>query len=200
MLQLILEMLVNGTPPALISPNIDLKIALIRPDVEIRNLPSISFIKEYRTVLCILGEILTSYRLAQSKEWGQLFTNGTSRRQVVLRNLIVSVIDNDEIKPLILSSAIKLEGETSYQQQASILNMISKVGERLKRWEEVISTMFPNYKHDIPMYTNMNISKFDVSGAITTDTCNSARKTRRLLLESIADVSKDLRKQKRYNS
>ena len=46
------------------------------------------------------------------------------------------------------------------------------------------------YKHDIPTYFNMNISKLKLSGVITTDTCNSARKTRRLLFEKIIDASK----------
>ena len=80
MLQLVLEMLVNGTPPESISPNITLQIALICPDVKIHNLPSISFIKECRIVFRSLGETLTSYRLAQAKKWEQLFIDGTSRR------------------------------------------------------------------------------------------------------------------------
>ena len=33
------------------------------------NSTSISFIKEFRKVLCILGETLTSYRLTQVKDW-----------------------------------------------------------------------------------------------------------------------------------
>ena len=94
-------------------------------------------------------------------------------------------MENDEIKPLILSSAIILEGETSEQQQAAIIQMITRGGDRLKRWSEIIAYMFPDYKHDIPTYTQMNISKLNLSGSITTDTYNSARKTRRLLLESI---------------
>jgi len=64
---------------------------------------------------------------------------------VALHNLIVSVIENKEIKPLVLSSTIIIEGETSEQQQEAILNMINKDGEKLKRWTEVISSMFPDY-------------------------------------------------------
>ena len=97
-------------------------------------IPSISYIKEYRTVLRILGETLPSHRLAKAKDWAQLFTDGTSRRKVALQNLIVSVVESEEIKPLILSSVIILEGETSEHQQEAILNMINKGVERLKRW------------------------------------------------------------------
>ena len=126
-------MLVNDTPPESIGPNVASHIALISPEVKFNELPSVSYIKECRTILRILGETLTSYRLAKAKDWAQLFTDGTSRRQVALHNLIVSVIENEEIKPPIFSSAIILEGENSEQQQEAILNMIKRCGEKFKR-------------------------------------------------------------------
>ena len=45
--------------------------------------------------------------------------------------------------------------------------------------------MFPDKIHMIPSDNNIDISKMGYGGAITTDTCNSARKTRRILVERI---------------
>ena len=59
-------------------------------------------------MLRIIGETLTAYRLAKANAWQQLFTDGTSRRQVALQNLIISITENNELRPLILSSAIIL--------------------------------------------------------------------------------------------
>ena len=54
----------------------------------------------------------------------QLFTDRTSRRKVALQNLIISITEDDELRPLVFSSAIILEGESSEQQQSTILDMI----------------------------------------------------------------------------
>ena len=73
-------------------------------------------------MLRIIGETLTAYRLAKASMWQLLFTDGTSRRQVALQNLIISITENYELRPLILSSAIILEGGSSEQQQNAILD------------------------------------------------------------------------------
>ena len=131
--QLVLEMLVNGTPPSAIRPNIVSQVSLISPDIVIHSLPSARYIRQCRTVLRIIGETLTVYRLAKANTWQQLFTDGTSRRQVALQILIISITENNELRPLILSSAIILEGESSEQQQSAILDMIIRRGQRLQR-------------------------------------------------------------------
>ena len=102
---------------------------------------------------------MTAYRLANANNWQQLFIDGTSRRQVALQNLIISVTEDDELGPLVLSSAIILEGETSEQQHDVVLGMILRGGQRLQRWRETIEEMYPTYVHDIPSSDDMNISK-----------------------------------------
>ena len=51
--QLILDQLVNGTPPAAISPNISFRAALAMPRVRVivQELPSINFIRSCRKIL-----------------------------------------------------------------------------------------------------------------------------------------------------
>ena len=59
---------------------------------------------------------------------------------------------------------------------------------RLIRWEEVTERGFPN-RPDlmalIPFEDSTDIAKLSNDGVITTDTCNSARKSRRLLVEHL---------------
>ena len=152
-------MLVSGTPSSAIAPNIAAHVALTSPHVIIYELPSNSYIRNYRTVFCIIGETMTADRLANANNWQQLFTGGTSRRQAALQNLTISVIEDDELRPLVLSSAIIVEGETSEQQHDAVLGTILRGGQRLQRWRETIEEMYPTYVHDIPRSDDMNISK-----------------------------------------
>ena len=192
MVQLILEQLVNGTPPSAISANIASQAALTMPDRPIHELPGINYIRNCRTVLRIIGETMTAYRLAKVPKWEQLFTDGTSRRQVALQNLIVGIMEDKELMPLILSSSMILEDETSEKQVAAVAAMIRCGGRRLQRWAEVIKQQFPDYVHDIPPPSAMNIGKLGSGGAITSDTCNGARKTRRLLVDVVKDAAKEM--------
>ena len=178
-------MLVNGTPPSAITKNITPEAALSTPEFIVHDLPSKGYIRRCHTILRIVGETLTSYWLAKQEKWKQLFTDRTSRRQVALQNLIVSVVEDDSFKPLVLSSAIILEGESSEQQCAAVTETIQRGGIRLHRWAQKMEKMYPTIIHDIPPASAMNIGKLGYNGAVTSDTCNSARKTRRLLVDQI---------------
>lgn len=94
--EVIIEQLVNGTPPASICSNM---IALVRkfsPSTEIRELPSIWTVRRARTVVLVIVQALAAYRLGKAKRWGQLFTDETSRRQISFQNLVISV-EEDEL-------------------------------------------------------------------------------------------------------
>jgi len=60
----------------------------------------------------------------------------------------------------------------------------------LNRWREVTAREFPN-RPDllelIPDVDTINIKKL-TDGAVTTDTCNSAQKTRRILVEIVSQI------------
>ena len=126
------------------------------------------------------------------------------------------------LKPLILSSSIIPEDETSenqvnaimlkvrdilpyqyYNIKTCILNIyfynpklnpnnkksktkkLKSCGKRLDQWADILKREFPNCKHKIPSGKEMNIGKLGNGGAITTDMCNGAQKTRRLLVEEV---------------
>ena len=101
-----------------------------------------------------------------------------------MQNLVISIKEDSEIKPLILSSSIIVEGESAESCCDSISFAIEKGAHRLKRWREVISNRFPTAVHDIPSPEEMSLSKLRQS-VVSTDACNAARKTRRLLMEKV---------------
>jgi len=65
-----------------------------------------------------------------------LFSDGTSRRQIVLKNLVIGVIEDDVLRTLVLSSAIILKGESSEEQSEAIVSMVQRGAKRLERWAE----------------------------------------------------------------
>ena len=96
--ELIIEQIMNGTPPSCINNNIVTMIKVFSPTTEIRELPSIWTIRRARTVLLVVVQTLATYRIAKANKWEQLFTDGTSRRQVAFQNLIVSIEEDDLFK------------------------------------------------------------------------------------------------------
>jgi hypothetical protein len=94
--ELIIEQLVNGTPPTAINSNIISMIKTFSPTTTISELPSIWTIRRARTVLLVIVQTLATYRIAKADKWEQLFTDGTSRRQVAFQDLIIS-IEEDEL-------------------------------------------------------------------------------------------------------
>ena len=93
--ELIIEQIVNGTPPSSICANIVMFIQRFSPMTIIKETPSIWTVRCGRTVLFVLGETLAVYRLAKAKKWGQLHTDGTGRRQIAMQDLSFS-IQNDK--------------------------------------------------------------------------------------------------------
>ena len=93
--QLILEQLVNGTPPKEISPNIASQdaVAILGVKFIVQDLSSINFIRSCRTVLQIIFETLVAYCIGKVDKRDQLLSNGTGTRQTDLHNLVIGVIN-----------------------------------------------------------------------------------------------------------
>ena len=89
--ELILEQLVNGTPPSSVNSNIISFLCCFSPTTVIKELPSIWTICRGRTVLLVVVQTLATYRLAKAKRWGQMFTDGSGRRQIALQDLALSI-------------------------------------------------------------------------------------------------------------
>jgi hypothetical protein len=94
--ELIIEQLVNGTPPSAVNDNIISNVKKFSPTTQIKELPSIWTIRRARTVLLVIVQTLAAYRLGLAGKWGQLNHDATSRRQISFENLVISV-EEDEL-------------------------------------------------------------------------------------------------------
>ena len=71
--ELILEQLVNRTPPTYINDNIVAHVKAFSPSATIKEMPSIWTIRRASTVLLVVVQTLAVYRLSLAGKWGQLF-------------------------------------------------------------------------------------------------------------------------------
>ena len=131
------------------------------------------------------------------EQWDKVFSDGTGRRKTALHNLDISIIDEERMRPLILSTSIILKGETSEQKVDAVMSNIVSCGKRLQQWEEVLNHSHPSYQKNTPDPSFMNIGNLESGGALTSEKCNGARKTRRLIVDKVHEAVEDLRK---YNS
>ena len=120
---LICEQLVNGTPPSAIPANIQSMCAALT-GASARELPTVSFVRSCRTVVQIMNETLAAMRLSNANEWFQMNTDGTSRRQTAFANLIVSVRDGNDLDPVVVSSCLLLETESSENHVKAIMEQV----------------------------------------------------------------------------
>ena len=77
--ELIIELLMIGTPPTAIDSNIVTMIKTFLPTTTISELPSIWTLYHARTMLLVVVQTLATYRIAKADNWEQLFADGTSR-------------------------------------------------------------------------------------------------------------------------
>ena len=86
--------------------------------------------------------------------------------------------DEDDIyTPLLLSSSIYPEDESSKTVVRVLVDIIQEKGEMLQGWISMHQLMFGiDDEHSIPPSTYLNLSKMFDGGLVTTYTCNSARK------------------------
>jgi hypothetical protein len=58
-------------------------------------------------VLLVIVQTLATYWIAKADKWEQLFTDGTSRRQVAFQDVIL-IIEEDELFHLVFNIAFSL--------------------------------------------------------------------------------------------
>ena len=125
--QLICELLVNGTPPTAVPGNIQIMYETLYGE-KTEDLPSDSFVRSCRPVVEVIGETIAAIKLANAGDWDQLWTDATTRRQIPFTALIIGVLENsDKIDPIVVSSCIFMEDETSDSQADGIVKKVSDV-------------------------------------------------------------------------
>ncbi len=123
--QVICELLVNGTPPTTVPLAMQTMYLMWTGDTP-DELPSVSFVRTCRVVVEVIGETIAAMKLADAPTWSQLWTDGTTRRQIPFTALVVDLMGDDEdIDPVVVLSCIFMEDERSETQADGILNRVS---------------------------------------------------------------------------
>ena len=95
---MMMEQLINSTPPSAVCKNIISFIRKFAPSAVIKDLPSIWTVRRARTLILVVCQALAAYRLAKADKWVQLYTDGTSRRQQSFQNLLISIEEDNLFK------------------------------------------------------------------------------------------------------
>ena len=192
---MVVELLSHCTPPACISANILTVAELIHPNHSIvRELPSLSFIREWRSILKGLTMTLAAKHLAEAPEYKMHFSDGTSRRQTAIQNSILQVAGDAGYKTVCLSSSIIALNESSIGLTQAILRTFEEGREFLASWRKTTKELYPDKEYlvnQIPEAKLLTLAKLAHGAHIMTDTCSPARLFRKLLMKEIKKIAQD---------
>jgi hypothetical protein len=124
--QIICEMLVNGTSPSAVPSAMQTMYEMLIGEPP-KELPSVSYVRSCRVVVEVIGETIATMKLADAPSWSQLWTDGTTRRQIPFTALVVGLMGNNDdiIDPVVVSSCIFMEDERSETAADGILKRVS---------------------------------------------------------------------------
>ena len=90
-----------------------------------------------------MGENIAEWKLVDADSWRQIFTDATSCCQCAFQALVVGLMDEDGLLyPVIVSSCIFLENETSLTKFDTIVDKVSNF----------LMFVFHFHKHLLPAY------------------------------------------------
>ena len=126
--QLILEMLVAGTPPSSITAAIIAFVQNGAIDIVIKELPSIWFIRQCRTVLLITCQLLDEYCISKLEKWGTIQIDVTGHLKTAIINLIITISQANDptFLPVLFSVSILPKDETAVGQHDAIVLFINE--------------------------------------------------------------------------
>ena len=191
--KLILEMLSNRTPPTCVQANIYAAAKAMFPDFNIvTELPSLKHIKNMRTTLWLVTKTLAAYQIGNAKVLKQLHTDGTSRRQSSLIDVVIGLLsDDNEFKTICLDSAIIAEDGTTEKCARAIIGSFDDSAQLLLKWREEIVLMFPDRSDllsSVPEPSALDVSRM-LGGMLSHDNCNPARDQGRRLETLIMELA-----------
>ena len=119
------ELLVNGSPPSAIPSNIGTLFATLYGE-EPTNIPSLNYVRQCRVLVQIVSETITAMKLSVCPNWAEIFFDATTRRQVPFSAVVISLMGDtpESIDPVIVSSCVVLEDETSETQVHGIISKV----------------------------------------------------------------------------
>ena len=193
--RLVLEMLSHRTPPSCIGPNIlSVAMTIFPNDNIVLELSGISFVRECRSVMAYLTKMLAAYQLAKVDIYFEHHSDGTSRRQITINNIIIRIATEGGFRNITLNSAILSEDETSEVLTATIVRTFREGQQFLVTWREVTMREYPerpDLLQSLPHPSELSLAKLARGGWIMTDTCSPMQKFRRLFKEAVIKIAKD---------
>jgi len=193
--QLVLEMLAHRTPPSCIPSNIVSVSRIILPHYDvIKDVPSIDFIRRSRGTLSYVTKLLAAAELARAPVYLEQHADGTSRRQMEFYNNIIRIAVAGGFKNITLDACILTKDGTAEMQRDGILRSFQTGRIMIQRWRELTASMYParpDLLEQIPLAKELTLAKLAHGGWVMTDTCNAARKYRKLLIESIKKIAEE---------
>ena len=128
----------NHTPPTCIQANIYAISRWLLPNHNVViELPSLTHIKNLRTVLCLVTKSLAAYSLAKAKEWKQMHNDEKSRRHTSLTSIVMGIITKDDkFRTICISCSIIAEDDTADEQACSIIGEFDTCWRLLQEWRE----------------------------------------------------------------
>ena len=177
--KLILEMHFNMTPPSCIQASIYATARALFPfHYVVMELPSLKHIKNMRTVQALVTKCLAADQIAKAKEWKQLHTDETTRRQYSIVNAVTGVLDeNKKLKNICLTGSIICDDGTAEEQSKAIIAAFKESGKMLDEWREEMEEMYP----DFPELKELRSTGEDLDpsrmccATISHDTCSTAQ-------------------------
>ena len=119
------ELLVNGSPPSAIPSTIGTLFAALYGE-EPKHIPSVNYVRQCHVLVQIVSETITAMKLAVCTTWAEIFFDATTRRQVPFSAVVISLMGDtpESIDPVIVSSCVVLEDETSETQVDGIVSKV----------------------------------------------------------------------------
>ena len=110
---------------------------------------------------------MCAIELGFALRWKQLFTDGTTQRQIAFATL--AILAEGSTNPLIVSSCISLVDETSENIVKAIISKVDELKGRLKLLRQIIEIDCPDVLHLVPHEYSLDVKeKLGDKGAINT--------------------------------
>jgi hypothetical protein len=122
---MICELLIDGTAPTAVPTNIQTIYETLYNE-QPEELSLVNFVRECRVVVEVMCETTAAINITSSSEWGLLWTDATTRRQIPFTALIVGLLGNNgNLDPVVISSCIFMEDQRSQSQADRIVKKVN---------------------------------------------------------------------------
>ena len=129
----------------------------------VRQLWSVNFVRDCRSVLVFFTKTLAAYTLAKLDKFDQFFSDGTDRRQIKIENAIVGYLSDKGYRTITLATDIIAERVTGEGLRDAAMLAFKQGRNLLRKWRDCTARMFPG-RADLlsllPDASQLCVSKF----------------------------------------